>query len=355
MTPVAKAPTWAGVLQGNPLPWLLDGEAPAVRHMALVQLLDLPGDDPEVQRTLAEAMKADPIAAILAGQEPGGYWAKPGPGYSPKYRATVWQLIFLDQLGADPGEPRVRAACEYVLAHTQAESGGFGASGDKAETAPPPSRVIHCLNGNLLRALLGFGYLEDERVQRAIDWEARAITGEGVARYYASGTTGPGFACAANEELPCAWGAIKALLALARIPGELRTGEVERAIGQGIEFLLSRDPASADYPMGWGNTRPSASWFKLGFPSGYVADVLQNLEALCELGVAADPRLEHAFSWLLSKQDGQGRWRNQYAYNGKTWADFEKQGQPSRWVTLRACRVLKMAYEAGAHLHTESP
>jgi hypothetical protein len=46
-------------------------------------------------------------------------------------------------------------------------------------------------------------------------------------------------------------------------------------------------------------------------------------------------------TWLLSKQDERGRWRNEYAYNGKTWVDFERQGQPSRWVTLRACRVLR--------------
>jgi hypothetical protein len=336
------------------LPWLLDGEAPAVRHLALVQLVGLERDDQEVHAALVEAMRADPIASILAAQEPEGYWMKPGPGYSPKYRATVWQLIFLDQLGADADEPKVRAACEYVLTHTQAESGGFAASGAKTETAPPPSAVIHCLNGNLLRALIGFGYLNDERVQRAIEWEARAITGEGIDRYYASGTSGPGFACAANEKLPCAWGGIKALLGLARVPPEARTGVVERALGQGVDFLLSRDPTNADYPMGWGNTEPNGSWFKLGFPSGYVADVLQNLEVLCELGAAADPRLQHAFAWLLAKQDQLGRWRNQYAYNGKTWVDFEKQGQTSRWVTSRACRVLKMAHEAGAALGTQS-
>jgi hypothetical protein len=290
-------------------------------------------------------MGADPIAAILAAQHTEGYWVKPGAGYAPKYTGTVWQLIFLDQLGADGADPRVRAACEYVLAHAQAPSGGFGASGTKAAT-PSPASVIHCLNGNLLRALLGFGRVEDPRVQRAIEWQARSITGEDFDGYYRSGTSGPGFACAANEQLPCAWGAIKALRALARLPREARAPHVERAISRGVEFLLSRDPAAADYPAGWGNTRPSGSWFKLGFPSGYVAEVLQNLEALCELGHAGDPRLRPALDWLLAKQDMRGRWKNEYAYNHKTWVDFEKQGQPSKWVTLRACRVLKMAHRA---------
>ncbi len=127
------------------------------------------------------------------------------------------------------------------------------------------------------------------------------------------------------------------------MPVERRSPGVSRAIETGVDFLLGRDPAVADYPAGWGNTRPSASWFKLGFPLGYVADVLQNLEVLAELGHAPDPRLANAVSWLLAKQDALGRWTNEYAYKGKTWVDVERQGQPSKWVTLRACRFLRSA------------
>jgi hypothetical protein len=289
-------------------------------------------------------MSAGPIATILAGRDPAGYWVKPGAGYSPKYRGTVWQIIFLDQLGADGADPRVRESCAYVLANSQTPSGGFGSSGAKEEVAPPSSRAIHCLNGNLLGALIGFGWLEDDRVRRAIDWQARSITGEGFGRYYATGASGPDFRCGANEGQPCAWGAIKALLALGRVPPERRAPHVARAIDRGAAFLLSRDPAVADYPMGWGNAKPNGSWFKPGFPIGYVADVLQNLEALCALGFAGDPRLRNALAWLVTQQDERGRWRNRYAYNGKTWEDVERQGAPGKRVTLRACRVLKMAY-----------
>ena len=334
---------WQAALRADPLNWLLEPEDPAVRHLALRQLCDRQADDPDVVESRQAGMATDPIAAILAAQQTGGYWEKPGPGYATKYRGTVWQLIFLDQLGADPDDQRIRRACEYVLAHSQAENGGFGASGAVGDKAPPPSYVIHCLTGNLLRALLGFGWGDDPRVARAIDWQARAITGNGVTRWYASGTCGPGFACAANERLPCAWGAIKAIGGLARLPAAARSLEVSRAINAGAEFLLSRDPAVADYPAGWGNTRPSGSWFKLGFPSGYVADVLQNLEVLAELGYARDPRLANATEWLLARQDALGRWKNQYAYNGKTWVDIDCQGRPSKWVTLRACRFLRSA------------
>ena len=333
---------WRGDLRADPLPWLLEPDSPAVRHCALRDLVGRGASEPEAVAARSAAMTADPIAAILAAQCPDGYWEKPGPGYATKYRGTVWQLIFLDQLGADPADERVQRACDYVLGHTQTSIGGFGASGRVGDAAPPPSAVIHCLNGNLVRALIGFGRLDDPRVERAIEWQARAITGEGVERWFASGTSGPGFACAANERLPCAWGGAKAMLALARIPQDRRSPLVARAVGAGVEFLLGRDPAVADYPMGWGNSRPNGSWFKLGFPSGYVADVLEVLEALCELGHARDERLAHGFQWLLAKQDGEGRWSNERSYHGKTWVDFEQQGRPSKWVTLRACRVLRL-------------
>ena len=331
------------------LDWLLDAEAPAVRHRVLRELLDRPVDDPEVAAARREAMRTDPIAAILAAQDPGGWWGGPGSGYLPKYTSSTWQLVFLDQLGADGADPRISKACEYIIRHTQTTGGGFGAV-FRGEALPPPSTAIHCLNGNLLRALIGFGWLDDERIARAIDWQAAAITGEGEIRFYRSSMPGPGFRCGANEGEPCAWGATKAVLALARIPPGRRLPNVQRAIDEGVAFLLSRDPSQADYPAGYGNAKPNGSWFKLGFPSGYVTDVLQVLEAVCEAGAAGDPRLQPAVTWLLEQQVAPGRWANRSPYTGKMIMDIDAPGLPSRWVTLRACRVLKAVAEAAARV-----
>lgn len=307
-------------------------------------LLDRGADDPEVRRARSAAMERDPIAGILAAQDEAGWWVKPGPGYGPKYRGTVWNLMFLDQLGADPGDARIQRACDYVLTWCPTTIGGFGATGSHLERNPPPSSALHCLNGNLARALIRFGHLDHPAVRAATDWAARVILGEDVDRWYVSGTSGPGFACGANEGQPCAWGAIKQMLALAAVPVDRRTDREQRAANAGVEFLLSKDPAIADYPMGYGNTKPNRSWFKPGFPSGYVTDVLQNLQALGELGVAADARLDHAYEWLVGLADDRGRWKNRYAYTGKTTVPIEKQGAPSKWVTLRACTVLRARY-----------
>jgi hypothetical protein len=334
--------TWLRHLKDDPRPWLLEESHPALRAATLTRLLGRSADDPEVVAARTKAMRADPIKGILDAMDPRGFWVKPGPGYAPKYSGTVWNLMFLEQLGADPADDRIQTACRYVLDHTTVATGGFGCSGSHLERQPPPSSVLHCLNGNLTRALVVFGHLDDPRVQAAVDWAARTITGEGVDRWYAY-TPGPGFVCGVNEDLPCAWGAAKEMRALAAIPPRRRTARVKRAIALGVEFLLSRDPSEADYPMGWGNTKPSSSWFKLGFPSGYVADVLQVLEALAELGHAGDARLEPSQAWLAAQPDPRGRWANRYAYHGKTTVPIEAQGKPSKWVTLRACTVLKAA------------
>ena len=332
--------SWRAALRADPLPWLLERADPAVRHLALIRLCDEPEDAGEVRRARRAAMRADPIAATLSAQEPAGFWEKPGAGYGPKYTGTVWSLIFLEQFGADGTDPRIRAACRYVLDHTQAASGGFGASGALSERPPPPSAVVHCLNGNLARSLISFGWLDDERVQRAVAWEASAIVGDDRVRFYASSTSGPGFACGVNGGLPCAWGGVKAMRALASIPPRRRTRSVRAAIRQGADFLLSVDPSTGSYPT---DTRVSSSWFKLGFPSGYVADVLQIGETLAELGLAMDPRLEGLVDRVLAKQSSGGRWRNEYAYRGKTWVEVDPPRGPSKWVTLRAATFLKAA------------
>ena len=334
---------WRHELDVDPLPWLLEEVDPGPRHLALRDLVGFAADDPALLAARRAAMSADPIASFFAAQDDEGWWVQPGNGYGPKYSGTVWSLMFLDQLGADGADPHVRRACEYVLAWTQTDSGGFGFS-SSGRGRSVPSSAVHCLNGNLLHAMLDFGYAADARIQRSIDWQVAAVTGEGMDRWY-SILPGPGLQCGGNQG-PCAWGAVKVLLALTRIPASGRTTAVERAIDVTARFLLGQDPAEASYPHAAGSSPVNGSWFKLAFPLGYVTDVLQNVEALCAAGFAADPRLDHAFEWLLAQRDGQGRWRNGYAYQGKLVRDIDRQGQPSKWVTIRACRALKARAEA---------
>jgi hypothetical protein len=335
---------WLAELGADPRPWLLDAERPAVRHLALRMLEDRSLDDPEVVKARVAAMRVPPIASILDAQDDAGWWVKPGPGYAPKYTGTTWSLIFLEQLGADATSARIQRACEYLLDHTRTPTGGFGCSGShRDDRLPPPSSVLHCLNGNVVRALIAFGRLDDPRVAAAIDWGARAAAGgAGAPDWYASGTSGPAFRCGVNEGLPCAWGAVKTVRAFASIPADRRTPVVAAAIEAGVDLLLGVNPATAHYPAGWGG-RISRGWFRLGFPSAYIADVLQVAEVAAALGIARDPRLSGVVQLVLAKADPQGRWRNEQPYRGRLWCEVDEPGAPSPWVTLRACAVLRAA------------
>jgi hypothetical protein len=326
------------------LPWLLEDDPanPGVRYFALQELLGKAADDPEVIGARRAVMSTGPVPAILEAQEAEGYWLKPGPGYFPQYRATVWAVTMLGQLGADGADPRVRTGCQYLLEHAIDKNGAFSASGT-------PGGAILCLNGHLLAALLDLGWRGDERVERSLEWMARMVTGEGVApaaekgtplRYLKSGTCGPGFCCGANAKKPCAWGAVNVLQAFSQLPQGARTPSIQRAVDTGLEFLLSKDPAVADYPMGHGTT-PSRNWFRFGFPLFWVTDVLHNLAVLASFGYGSDPRLSPAMDLVSSKQDQQGRCKMERSYNGKTLVDIEEQGKQSKWVTLRALRVLQ--------------
>ena len=199
--------------------WLLDNPLPGVRYLALRDLLRLPDDDPELQAARLLAHTQGPIAGILAQMHPDGYWAEPGSGYLPKYRSSVWSLITLAQLGARIElDERIGRAVDYILEEALNPAGQISTNG-------APSGTADCLQGNLCWALLELG-IEPKRLEAAFDWLARTVTGEGIAsrhekdaplRYYA-GKCGPLFACGANNNLSCAWGGVKALLALGRLP-----------------------------------------------------------------------------------------------------------------------------------------
>jgi hypothetical protein len=321
------------------LEWLLEPEDIGVKYLALRDIAKSGPD--ELIEAQKKAHSEGPIARVLSNMNSAGYWEQPGAGYYPKYTGTVWSIILLSQLGASIKlDSRISDACDYLIEQALVKSGQFTVNG-------VPSGTADCLQGNLCAALLDLG-CEDLRLDQAFEWMARSVTGEGVApmsdksapvRYYA-GKCGPNFACGSNNRLPCAWGAVKVMLAFSKLPVRRRTPLIDRAINAGVDFLLSKDPAKADYPCGY-STKPSQNWWKFGFPVFYVTDLMQNVEALAGLGYGRDPHLRSAIDFILGKQDKRGRWSLEYDYKGKTWLDFGPKKQPNKWVTLRALRVLK--------------
>jgi hypothetical protein len=320
--------------------WLLEHKDIGVRYLALRDLVG--ADGRELATAKQQAHHEGPIAVILGKMDKEGYWEQPGAGYYPKYTGTVWSIILLSQLGASlETDKRIATACSYVLEHNLIKSGQFTVNG-------LPSGTADCIQGNLCESLVDLE-CKDPRLDIAFEWMARSVTGEGIApmkdktapvRYYA-GKCGPNFACGSNNKLPCAWGAVKVMLAFSKLPESKRTKLIDGAITAGINFLFSTDPAKADYPSGY-SVKPSGNWWKFGFPVFYITDILQIAEALVGLGYGKDQRLANTLKLIREKQDKQGRWLLEYDYTGKTWVDFGTKKQPNKWITLRALRVLNM-------------
>jgi hypothetical protein len=338
--------SWQNQLHGDSLTWLTENENPGLRYLALRDLCDIPNSDPILLHAQEIAHQQGPIAQILDQMNIAGYWSEPGPGYGKKYFSTLWSIILLAQLGASSKvDPRIIQACNYLFENTMTSNGQFSMSG-------APSGTVDCLQGNLCASLTDLEIV-DPRLEDAIEWMARSVTGEGISsskekhavlRYYAS-KCGPNFMCGGTNKLPCAWGAIKVMRAFGKLTPDQRSPLIKRAINQGVEYLLGTDPLDATYPNGL-NEKPSGNWWKFGFPVFYVTDLLQNLEALIRLGYGKDPRISKALHYVIEKQDHQGRWALEYDYKGKTWIDFGEKKLANPWVTYRALWVLKNSFES---------
>jgi hypothetical protein len=309
----------------DPIPWLLEAQNPSARYLTLTGLLGRSADDPEARAAQTAIPGWGPARAILDAQWSEGYWMRPGIGYSPKYRATVWQVIWLAAMGA-PRTEALDRACDYVLDHSRLPDGRFSAH-------KTVQGAVACLNGNLLRAMRQLG-LEDSRSDESTEALAKMVAHNDFRCRFNARSPKP---ARMRDGLPCAWGALKALGAFAEIPQQERSPAVQAAVEKGIEFLLGGDFLRGGYPAPYG---PSPLWQEFGFPLGYTSDLLELLEVLGKLGVDSEPRLTEAVAIVCSKRDGSGRWALEYTPDN-TWAGYGQLGKPNKWVTLRALRALE--------------
>lgn len=331
---------WKSHLHGDATPWLLQDDNPSVKYLALKEIMEAPESHQEVRKARKNIMKTGVVPKILAKQTPGGYWEKPEDFYiRTKYRGTVWSFIMLAELMASAEDQRIQEACEFILHWSQdRESGGFSYRGSK-KGGGNHSGVLPCLTGNMAWGLIRFGYRDDPRVRRAVEWITTFQRfDDGVGRAPQGWPYDRFEQCWGKHT--CTLGVVKGLKALAEIPPRKRTKNAEIFIRKAAAFLLkhhlykkSHDPTLVAKPK----------WTKLWFPWMWDTDVLEMLVLLTGLGYK-DKRMQEAMELLLSKQGKHGRWPLENTYNGRFQANIEQKGKPSKWITLNALRVLKRHY-----------
>ena len=329
-------------LKADPVPWLIEEDNPSVRYFTLVKLLDASPRDRRVAAAKRAIMETGTVPKILAKQNKGGYWGIAEDFYvRAKYKGTVWQLIILAELGADPRDPRIRSAGDFILRASQdRESGGFAYRG--GPNGGYHSAIVPCLSGNMVWSLIRLGFGDDPRVKRGIEWLTT------YARF--DDRTGPAPSGWPYDLWNTCWGrhtchsgVAKTLKALAEIPQKKRSPEVERTIEAAAEYFLRHHVHKRSHNL-TKDVKPK--WLKLGFPLMWDADALEVFGLLAKLGFR-DPRMGEAAELILSKQDAEGRWSLEDTYNGRFLVDIEKKGRPSKWVTLLALKALK-AYSSPA-------
>jgi hypothetical protein len=305
-----------------------------VRFWALQDIEGSRRDNPDVLETQERIMSSSPIKSILSAQQPGGWWVGEKDMYLPKYTATTHSLLILSELGAKR-TPEIKRGVEQVY-RFQRDSGHF--LPDLPITAKGKASAMKngcCFDGNVLYYLIHFGYLDDPRTRRLMDFNVEYHDGENAGWICRSYPIDPATVFPKN----CYMGAVKMLRALSTIPQPKRSRELQAIIDREVKNILEN--GVYQYLRNPDETRKDkAGWKRFGFPLFYQSDALEVLDTLTRLGVH-DDRMQPAVDLVLSARQPDGSWLLDNTYNGKMWVNIEEKGKPSKWVTLRALRALK--------------
>ena len=317
------------------LDWLLETDQPAIRHATLTDLLDRRPGDLKVQRARASLARRGWGADLLRSLHPSGLWEAREPRtlreyvdflYYPKYRSSNWKALVLADLGLTSAHPKVERLAGQFFAYKLRLSSPFNYFHEEV-----------CAAGNTARILTRFGYAEDRRVRMLFEWLVEDQREDG------------GWNC--SQGTPGTLDGWEALAAFAALPRPKRSGRIDRAVERGAEFYLERRLFREGKAYG--------PWLRFHYPNHYYYDILLGLDLLTALGYGGDRRLRPALDLLRQKRRPDGRWvldRVHPDVEGPSAKDYTKRakplaleppGRPSKWITLRALRVLKRVEEAG--------
>ncbi len=324
------------VTDANTIEWLLEKENPSIKYFTLTKLLKKSESDNDVLDSKRDIMNIGIVPALLDKQNEAGYWGDIQKFYLDKYKGTVWQLIILAEMSADSNDKRVKNACKFILDNSQdIESFGFAINRSSKTGGGRHSEVIPCLTGNMLWSLIRLGYLNDERIQRGIEWICKyQRSDDGISEVPKDWPYDKYEMCWGRHT--CHMGVVKSLKALSAIPKEKRSKSIIDKIDTLSEFILIHHIYKKSHDL---KSISKPGWLKLGFPLMYQSDMLEILEILVELGFN-DSRMKDAVDKLITKQNKENRWSLENTFNGKMIKNIETKGESSKWITLKALNVL---------------
>jgi hypothetical protein len=303
--------------QTDVIEWLLDSD-PAIRWQVLRDLIDAPAHEVAAER--AKVATEGWGARLLARQRPDGTWPS-DPGNeewtsSPEGTAFV-SLLWLRDLGLDPASPEAARAVtlvrDNVAWHWWDDNPFF------------VGEVEPCINGRVV----ALGAYSGQDVTGLVD----RLLGEQMAD--------GGWNC--EQERGATVGSFSTTINV--LEG---LAEYERAVGatQGVTAARRR---GEDYLLERRLLRRLSTgeiadpiFTELSFPPNWHYDVLRALDYFRSVGTQADERMSEAIDVVQQKRGEAGRWLLENPIAG--FSDIgtgEVEGQPSRWISLHAMRVLR--------------
>jgi hypothetical protein len=308
---------------GSMIDWLLDSD-PSIRWQVMRDLLDAPESEWITERAKVETEGWG--AKLLSYQDEDGQWA--GGAFLPSdfdprewqergqpWTATTFSLSQLRECGLDPSADRTRRTVELIGANSRWDEG-----------CQPywEGEVEECINGRTVADGAYFrvdvSSIVDRLVGERLDdggWNCERI----------NGSVRSSFASTINV--------LEGLL------------EYERATGgtpesSGEEYLLKRNLFRR---LSTGEPADERFLYFL-HPNRWHYDVLRALDyfrfSAILTGADPDSRLGEAIDHVRSRRLEDGTWPLDWSPTGRVWFEVDDgQGKPSRWVTLRAMRVLR--------------
>jgi len=303
--------------------WLLDSD-PSIRWQVM---RDLIGDsDATVARERSRVASEGWGARLLDLQRSDGHWG--GAAFVPHaWISTKDTLQLLRDLGVDPSSDRMRRAIGQVR-----ERCTWG-----AEFGDSPffeGEVEPCINGRVLAIGAYFGEASDRLVDRLLQEQL----------------SDGGWNCDAPRSQRSSFHTticvLEGLLDYERAKGPVPEVTTARLRGQEyfLERRLFRSRSTGQIVTFDRKLQRPAGWTQCSFPTRWHYDILWGLDYLRRAGFAPDERIAEAVDLVAKKRDANGRWPLENPHPGRVHFEMEGgAGEPSRWNTLRALRVLRWA------------
>jgi hypothetical protein len=295
-------------VEADPTGLLLADPSPALRARVLMELMDVPRDDPEAADLVARGRRLPEVRELLAID-------------TDDLKALAWALCRLAYLRVDRRHAGVRRLAERIFAR-QVDDGSFPLAAFTPGERPSRYSMIPLQVSLPLRGLAAAGYATDPRAERAYEWLLAQRLEDGAWPLgEASGQ--PGY-IAGYRKLPgshgCRVNTEAAIACLVLHPQRARSEATRRA----LDLLLQRETRD-EWALGTEVARLVGVEPAEGFVTFYARfDLAFLLELASRAGASVeDARVAELVDFMLERRGPAGLWEHPTHPELSRWLTFD--------------------------------